>query len=306
MNIQHYSFKDNLRLQISIFSEKYLKFPRKTIGYTLSFIVCKVADVLLRGSEQINKSVGGVNYQLDTRDLVGFRLFYFGCNENHIFKYLQNQIGEQKTILWDIGANIGSVSFPLINACPNLKVHAFEPSPPVFARLKRNVSLNSFSNLHIHQLALGETCGSIEFFVSSKVSNSGVGSFASTLNSSSKPVQVDCLTGDFVIENKVAPQPAFIKIDVEGFEYEVLLGMSSLLKMADNLQIIFEHEPYRLKERGIQPDQITTFLGNLGFEIYRISHAKSFYKISQHSLEAFNSSMLKDKCDFVAVRKSSQ
>jgi FkbM family methyltransferase len=184
--------------------------------------------------------------------------------------------------------------------------YAFEPSPPVFKRLNKNVSLNYFPKIHIHQFAIGKECSSMNFFVSSKVNNSGVGSFASTLNSSNIPVQVDCFTGDFVIEKELAHQPSFIKIDVEGFESEVLLGMKSFLKTYKDLQIIFEHEPYRLKERGIEPNQIVQFLLDLGFEIYRISLYKSFYNISQYSLEYFHPFMLKDKCDFVAIRKSTQ
>jgi FkbM family methyltransferase len=305
MNIEHYSFKDHLRLQISGISEKYFKFPRKSIAYNLSFIMCKFADLLLRGnSKQITKSVEGITYQVDTRDLIGFRLFYFGCNENHLVNYLRNQIGDKKTVLWDVGANIGSVSFPLINACPNLSIHAFEPSPPVFEKLQINTTLNPCKRLNIHQLAIGEESSIVDFFVSSKVNNSGVGSLANTANSSSIPVQVDCLTGNLIIEKKIASEPSFIKIDVEGFEYEVLSGLKSFLEKHKNIQIIFEHEPYRLNERGMQPSQIIDFLRDLGFEIYRISAHKSFYSISQHSLETFTPSMLKDKCDFVAVNKS--
>ena len=304
MNTQDYSLKDSLRLKISRISEKYLKFPRKTIGYILSYVICKCLDNLLRSHDRkITKCVGGVNYQLDTRDLIDFRLFYFGCNEKHLVNYLQAQISDKPTVLWDVGANLGSVSFPLIHACPNLIIHGFEPSPPVFNRLQNNVKLNNYPHLQIHQWAIGSECGSASFFVSSTSGNSGVGSLAITPNSSSIPVLVDCYTGDFIIENNLVPEPSFIKIDVEGFEYEVLYGLKSFLSSKKYLQIVFEHEPYRFKERGINPSEIVNFLQSLGFEIYQILPKKSFYGVSENSLKKFHASMLEYKCDFVAMHQ---
>ena len=299
------SFQDRLRLKISLITEQYLKFPRKTIPYLLSFIFCKVLDFLLRSSKKsITKCIRGITYQLDTRDLIDFRLFYFGCNENHLVNYLRNEIEEAPAVLWDIGVNIGSVSLPLLAACPNLVIHAFEASPPVFDRLKTNVDMNGLTKIKLHQIALGNECKQVDFFASSTVGNSGVGSLAHTNNSATTPVRVDCYTGDSILANKIAAQPSFIKIDVEGFEGEVLAGMTSLLKTASNLQIIFEHEPYRLKERGMAPDTIVNTLINLGYEIYLISHKDAFYDISQNSLNKFDSSMLNHKCDFVAIRRS--
>ena len=297
------SFQDRLRLKISLITEQYLKFPRKTIPYLLSFIFCKVLDLLLGASKKsITKCIRGITYQLDTQDLIDFRLFYFGCNENHLVNYLQNQIKENYAVLWDIGVNVGSVSLPLIAACPNLAIDAFEASPPVFERLKTNVDINGLTRIKLHKIALGNECKTVDFFVSLTERNSGVGSLASTSNSASIPVRVDCYTGDRIIENKIAVEPSFIKIDVEGFEYEVLSGMISLLKTTANLQIVFEHEPYRLKERGMAPDKIVNILMDFGYEIYLISHKDAFYSISQHSLKRFESSMLKHKCDFVAIR----
>ncbi|NEO83070.1 MAG: FkbM family methyltransferase [Spirulina sp. SIO3F2] len=298
------SFQDRLRLKISLITEQHLKFPRKTIPYLLSFIFCKVLDVLLgTRKKSATKRIRGITYQLDTQDLIDFRLFYFGCNENHLINYLQNQIKENHTVLWDIGVNIGSVSLPLIAACPNLQIHAFEASPPVFERLKINVDLNGLTRIKLHKIALGNECRVVDFFVSSMVRNSGVGSLASTSNSTNVPVQVDCYTGDHIIEKKIAIEPSLIKIDVEGFEYEVLAGMRSLLKTAANLKIVFEHEPYRLKERGMRPDKIVNMLMDYGYEMYLISHQDAFYNISQNSLKKFELSMLKHKCDFVAIRE---
>jgi FkbM family methyltransferase len=298
-----YLFKNYIRISVSNFTSQHLSFPRKTIPYFVSFIICKLIDFLL-GNQKTIKCIDGIKFELDTRDLIDFRLFYFGNNEKHIVNYLKNEIGEKEAVLWDIGINIGSIALPLMQACSNLKICGFEPSPHVFERLSRNVNLNPTSRLKIYQKAISKQVGVVDFFVSPIIGNSGLGSLGSIDDYRYNKVSVECLTGDKLIEIEALDPPTFIKIDVEGFEYEVLIGLKNFLSHRNNVKIIYEHEPYRLSSRERIDLMILDFLRNLGFEIYRLSSRHAFYSISSNSLEKLQMSMLKDKCDLVAVRYS--
>jgi len=289
MTESNYSFKANFRDKISEVSQNFPQYKRFKPLVALLWGL----DIFLRDNQQVIKSRQGVNYQLDTRDLIDFRLFYFGENESHIVKYLTNLIGSQKICLWDIGANVGSVCFPLITACPNLNIYAFEPSPPVFDRLKKNLNLNNLTRIHLNNFALNNYCGTVDFYPSSVLHNSGIGSLNKTDNGSQIPVKVDSYTGDYLIENNLIPQPSVIKIDVEGFEYEVFQGLESYFTKSDHISIIFEHEPYRFNQRKMASDQVIKLLESYGFKIY---------KLSQNKLSEFNPKHLKTKADFIAQK----
>ena len=83
-------------------------------------------------------------------------------------------------------------------------------------------------------------------------------------------------------------EPVFIKIDVEGFEQEVLKGLKNTL-IEFKPTIIFEHSLYRLNERGHRKDSVTNYLESLGYKIYK-----------QNSAIKIKESDLDNDADFIA------
>ncbi len=282
-------FKKILRLCLADFSQKFPNFKGK------SRIIRILDSFLSSGSEPVIKTINSVTYQFDTRDIIDFRGFYFGVNEKSVLAYLAKSIGSNQSVIWDVGANVGSVCLPLLSMCPNLIVHAFEPSPPVFSRLNVNINLNSniSERIYLENIALSDSSGVIDFFVSNELENSGVGSLGKMHNTSNVPIQVNCCTGDELIMQKKISIPSFIKIDVEGFEYEVLKGLMSFLKTSNATQIVFEHEPYRLEERKLEKTSVIRLLKDLGFTLYAID---------DDGLRSFSEAMLDAHHDFLACK----
>jgi FkbM family methyltransferase len=212
------------------------------------------------------REINGVTYELQTEDLIDFRLYYFGRNEANVFTYLQNAIASKNVVLWDVGANVGSVSLPLLQACPNLFIYAFEPSPKNVVRLRRNIELNPHLSERITVVpqALSDCSGDIQFFPSAEPRNSGAGSLCKTHETTAEPVTVSAVTGDELIKEGAVRSPHFVKIDVEGFEYEVLAGLKNRLSRED-LTIVFEHSLPRLRQRLADENRIFDFLSDHGF-----------------------------------------
>ena len=65
----------------------------------------------------------------------------------------------------------------------------------------------------------------------------------------------------------------FIKIDVEGAEYFAFCGMRRLLMENHNIKLIMEFAPAHMRRAGVEPEQMLSLIGELGFTIYQINEA---------------------------------
>jgi FkbM family methyltransferase len=132
----------------------------------------------------------------------------------------------------DIGANIGS--YTLIGSeNSGAHVHAFEPHPSTFQLLRKNIELNQRSNVTLHNMALGSSEG--EVFLTDR-SGSSINHIVPGTCQPGGTVAVPCHRMDTLCQS-AAITPQIVKIDVEGFEYDVLLGFGDVLSSVHVLMI---------------------------------------------------------------------
>jgi FkbM family methyltransferase len=118
----------------------------------------------------------------------------------------------------DIGSNIGSYTILAAGIC-QAEVVAFEPDPATVRDLQRNVALNHLeSKVKVHQAALGSQVGSVAFSVGLDTVNHVVEAPGTSVR------MVDLDTLDHAADGR---NPVLIKMDVEGYEYEVLCGAAN-------------------------------------------------------------------------------
>lgn len=251
------------------------RMSRRLPGFRGKGRLLRLLDSALRhcgaSSRPLNLVVDGTRYDLITEDLIDFRTAYFGGHDTRVVDFLDARIRPTRTVLWDVGANVGSIFLPLARRHPELWVEAFEPAPPVIARLRRNLALNPdlAPRVRVHDLALHNRDTVVDFYVSGTDTNSGLGSLAASEAARSRPVPVAARTGDRLVETGVAVAPDLIKLDLEGFEYEALDGLRRVLAATRHVVVVFEHEPYRLAERGVGARAIDLLHGH-GFSVYTV------------------------------------
>lgn len=157
----------------------------------------------------------------------------------------------------DVGGNIGSITIPLAeHVGPNGVIHIFEPSPKFFNIITKNVALNNFSDrTTAHQVALGAEAGTV--YLNESVADDTTNHIASA----GTAVQQDTLDSFTTTLTRID----FLKIDVEGYELEVLNGAAATLKKTECLYI--EFIPSQLVRAGSKPQEVLAIL-NTYFDIF--------------------------------------
>lgn len=133
----------------------------------------------------------------------------------------------QKNLFIDIGANRGLYTILALAAYEYAEVYAFEPNPEVAEILRRNAILNGVSDrMAVHMVGLGDTETVVHFTVDEM--HKGGGRIVEHDTTAALTVPVKPL--DAILSDADALRTGFIKIDTEGYEFQVLAGMDKTLR----------------------------------------------------------------------------
>lgn len=135
-------------------------------------------------------------------------------------------------MILDVGANRGEYAELALEACPEAQVHAFEPMPTVFAQLQE--ALGYHPRITVHNLALADQEGELRFwFDPAHTGNtSAVPEVQTAIHGLQAPQQISAPAQrlDQFCERNCIEAIDLLKIDVEGFEANVLSGGGEMLK----------------------------------------------------------------------------
>jgi len=165
----------------------------------------------------------------------------------------------------DIGANQGIYTLFLSHLVGmDGHIDAFEPDASLFASLRGNCERNGLTNVSLHHTALGCTAGTMKLYRSQF--NSGDNRLARSQHPAwFSEVEVKVVPLDALLPEATAD---FIKIDVQGWEHHVFLGMERLLRRSPAVRIYLEFWPLGLSNAGCRPEECLRHLVSLGFLLY--------------------------------------
>lgn len=179
--------------------------------------------------------------------------------------HFQKIITEDMTII-DIGANIGYYALLESQLAPKGHVYAIEPVPKNYTLLTKNIALNSGKNLSTYNVAIGNVDGYLDMYIYDKCNWSSFtripgGNVIDT-------IRVPIFTLDTFIESHLTRNPHFIRMDVEGFEYEIVMGSLKTLRAAGPLVLCIEMHPHLMS--GGKVTAIMNIMKENGFSVHAI------------------------------------
>jgi FkbM family methyltransferase len=252
----------SLKTRILNFFRLLLKFPffekiicKYTQGRKLNTFIAKLPanyyQYPINSIRNVNRN--NIYFELDISDYMEW-LIYFGIQVEPREKLFS--LSNNANIVFDIGANIGETTLNFskrINS--NGMIHSFEPADNCYKKLEKNILLNKFINIKVNYFGLGDTEG--KFYLESDVKNNK-GANKVHLNSQ-KESNIEIKRLDNYVENEKIEKIDLIKIDVEGFEYNVLIGGE--LSIGKFRPVLFiELDDNNLKQQNSSAQKLILFL----------------------------------------------
>lgn len=246
----------------------------------------------------------GQTYFLAKRRLTGITgNIYTGLHEFEEMGFLLHFL-RPGDIFFDVGANVGAYTL-LASAVCKAKSFAFEPAPSTFGLLKSNIMLNEIEHLVVlANKVAGKEKGSCPFSANEDTTNHVV----TDKEENGHTIQVPVVALD---DYYPAAKPVLIKIDVEGFETDVINGAHQILTDSSLKAIIIEligggarygyneeeihkkllsfkfkaYRYYPLERKIMETEKLgesnTIYLRDPDFVLHRIKDAKPFSLFNQ-------------------------
>lgn len=223
--------------------------------------IYKIIDAFTGGTG-LTKQIHGFRVKLPTRYINYFPSDY----EKENFDFLRRNVKEGDTI-FDIGAHIGL--FSVISSRltgPTGKVFAFEPSGQTYSLLNKTIAINNITNIRAVHAAVGAGPGEITFYVSPVKGDNSNSLVSYKTDRELIPEKVKMYNIDSFMEEKNLDSVRFMKIDVEGAEYDALRGAEKTLKTMKPVCTLGIH-PEAVAAKGDKLGDIFDFVQSCGYRL---------------------------------------
>ena len=222
--------------------------------------------------KKIVRKVNGLTFEFDLLIDKYMLNTYFGVWQSEIINTLLKYL-KKEGIFIDVGANIGYITVIAAGIVGKKgEVYSFEPIPRYFKRLQKVALTNKEFNINTYNFALGNTIGVAEINLP-EVNNIGNNSMVPGLikdQEIKEIVKINVRRLDDFILNENLKKISLIKIDVEGYEFEVLKGLTKFFEQEkENLPpIIVEITPRAYELMGYSLEELEIFMNKYSYHAY--------------------------------------
>ena len=249
-------------------------------------------------------------YLYNNAFLLETNIFWIGIEKydwENMTRKIWTELCKSSDTIFDIGANTGIFSVLAKAYNPSSKVFSFEPQPNIYYVLNKNNEVNKL-DIQCENIALSDKEGTMPFYNQGSAAFTTENTTAGSLNKEWRPdnqnsIMVTVKQMQKYIEDKKIKKVDLIKIDVETFEYEVLLGYGKYLKehqptfvleiqdrtIGKNIESLFSADAYVYynidEEKGLKK---TIDLGTLGKNHNYLLIPKSKENLIQKFIQGLN------------------
>jgi len=254
---------------------------QKKIGYS-SIGSALVPGIRNKGSELCYTIDYGVKIYFEITNPLTWQLIQGKDVEKNVKNVFFDNISEKDTVI-DVGAHIGEYSLLASKKLrSNGQVISIEPLKEARKWLNRNLELNGCLNTVVLECAIGNELQKRPLYMNTQGGTFGYLDSEIEGIKLEKTAMVNVTTLDQIISSREIEKVDMLKIDVEGSEYEVLLGCKKSFEENKIKKIICEIHPNFLAEKGLKEQEIHSLLEENGFHITTIEELK--YKKTKHIL----------------------
>lgn len=219
-------------------------------------------------------------FYVDPVSNFGYRLMKDGVYEEEIVEIMREKL-VPGGVFYDVGANEGyftCVAGKIVG--PTGLVVSVEPQSRLFTVVEKNTQLNDLTNVNIVRTAVGKSEGSGEMFLSPDINTGSSGMMqVSKYRRSVETVQITTL--DKLTEKLGTAKIDLMKIDIESFEWEAVLGSKKLFQSQSVKNIVIEIHNQELARRGKCAGDIAEFLMSCGYSAAQRGEVHFFTAVSR-------------------------
>ena len=170
-------------------------------------------------------------------------------------------------VLFDIGAHLGLISALFCAANPKNRVISFEPSPLSRERLQAIIDLNELGDrMRIEQSGIGEKSATVKMEFDPVGGYVQSQRFDHSMWGAPQPIDVK-IESISDAANRLSVIPQFLKIDIEGYEFEAIKGSLEFMKRHKPLLFLEIHLNY-LEARQLSAKSLVMMLIEAGYRFY--------------------------------------
>jgi FkbM family methyltransferase len=248
-----------------------MKTTHKIAAARAIYHVIHAGRVLIGRTDQQIVVRDGISYELDLSQGIDFAIFLGDIYERQTKIALRKLVSPGSLVL-DIGANIGAHTLRLAQLVgPHGQVMAFEPTEFAFRKLTRNLELNPALSIQVDAyhcfLTVNDAVSVPKAIYSSWPLSVEAGLHAKHLGQEMQTKAAQARSLDSILAERADRKVQLVKLDVDGFECQVLDGATAMLRDTRPI-FVMELAPYVLEERGTSLDQLLSYFLPNGYAFY--------------------------------------